>query len=537
MKRRLLTVLCLISILASMLTFSVSAEASGECGDNTTWLLNDSGVLMISGSGAIRDYIYEGADLWPNNKAPWRKYASKIKKVIVGAGITRIGDNAFCCLTNVTSVSIANTVTSIGQAAFCDMKALTQISIPDSVTEMEKSVFSGCKSLTTVKLPKNLKILPEGTFKECHALKSIDLPKGITEISYSTFKFTGLTSIVIPEGVVIIRDSAFQYCDKLKTVKLPSNLEQIGMQAFSDSGITSITLPASLQSIGRSFVWCHSLKSVRFEGNAPQMDSYAFDDVTATVYYPKDNATWTQSVRKNYEGNLTWVAYCSNGHTWGQWTIEKEATCAATGLKVRRCTQCDTYEEQSLPKAEHAYTDVVIEPTCLREGYTSHTCEGCGHSYADSKTPTGDHSFGAWEVIQEATCLEKGSRQRSCTICQTRTTEETDFADHDYLDEITPATCIQKGFTTHICKICGDHKIDTYTELTAHIYGPWTENAAPSWLKEGEQHRNCVVCAVEEREVLSKVPVPWGLILSCVAICIATSVVIIVVGRTKRQRT
>ena len=64
MKRRLLIGLCLICMLMNLLAFSVSAETSGDCGDNSTWSLSGGGVLTISGTGAIRDYIYEGANLW-----------------------------------------------------------------------------------------------------------------------------------------------------------------------------------------------------------------------------------------------------------------------------------------------------------------------------------------------------------------------------------------------------------------------------------------------------------------------------------------
>lgn len=535
MKRRLLIALCLLCMLMNLLVFSVSAETSGDCGDNATWSLSDDGVLTISGSGAIRDYIYEGANLWPNIKAPWRKDASKIKKVVISSGITRIGDNAFCCLPNVTSVSIANTVTSIGQAAFCDMKALTQITIPESVADIEKSAFKQCKSLKTVKLPGSMKILPEGMFEGCFALKSIDLPKGITEIQWSAFRGTGLTSIVIPEKVTSIKASAFENCIDLRTVKLPSGLKEIGMQVFSNSGITSIILPASIQSIGRAFVWCHSLKSVRFEGSAPQIDNYAFDDVTATVYYPKDNTTWTESVRKDYDGTLSWIAYCGNGHTWGPWKIERESTCAVSGLNVRRCTQCDMTEEESLAKTAHQYSSVVTPPTCKDDGFTTHTCIVCNASYIDNKTSAGLHAFGEWVIVEESNCLEKGKRQRDCIVCSLREEEEIEISGHAYRDEVTAPSCTKRGFSTHICTVCEHTVVDTYMEPTGHSYGEWMEIQSASWMAEGEQYRKCIDCAAEQTEIIPKLPINWWLVVGIVlvSIVIGAGVVAIVVAKRK----
>lgn len=35
---------------------------------------------------------------------------------------------------------------------------------------------------------------------------------------------------------------------------------------------------------------------------------------------------------------------------------------------------------------EHQYIEIVVEPTCVGQGYTSHYCEGCGNTYKDTYT-------------------------------------------------------------------------------------------------------------------------------------------------------
>ena len=65
---------------------------------NVTWSLENS-TLTISGSGAMKDYIYE--------TAPWHTYSSEeIKAVVIGKGVTNIGDNAFSGCVKLTAIYI-----------------------------------------------------------------------------------------------------------------------------------------------------------------------------------------------------------------------------------------------------------------------------------------------------------------------------------------------------------------------------------------------------------------------------------------------
>ncbi len=45
-------------------------------------------------------------------------------------------------------------------------------------------------------------------------------------------------------------------------------------------------------------------------------------------------------------------------------------------------------------ECNHSYVSVVTAPTCVKDGYTTHTCSLCGDNYTDSETPaTGEHSY------------------------------------------------------------------------------------------------------------------------------------------------
>lgn len=67
---------------------------------------------------------------------------------------------------------------------------------------------------------------------------------------------------------------------------------------------------------------------------------------------------------------------------YSEWTVVKPAMCAVTGLKVQVC-ECGKSRTESIPFS-HSYSSAVTEPTCTEQGYTTHTCAGCGDSYVDA---------------------------------------------------------------------------------------------------------------------------------------------------------
>ena len=160
---------------------------SGECGDNVTYTLDSDGLLKISGSGNMNDY-YIGSSPFYLNK--------DIKEIVIGDGVTSIGDCAFLGCSSLTSIEIPDGVTSIGMSVFDSCSSLTSIEIPVGVTSLKDFVFYGCSSLT-----------------------SIAIQAGVTSIGYSAFEScSSLTSIAILAGVTSIGESAFKDCIKLNTI-------------------------------------------------------------------------------------------------------------------------------------------------------------------------------------------------------------------------------------------------------------------------------------------------------------------------------
>ena len=184
-----ITGLVLVLLLALVLGVSAygaepAVVASGTCGangDNITWTLDDAGTLTISGTGEMKNYGFG------SSAAPWKSYETMLKSVVIGEGVTNIGDNAFIRCSGLASVTIGNSVTSIGEYAFYDCRALTNVTIPDSATSNGESAFGDCRSLTSVTIPDGVAEIRKGTFYWCIGLTSVTIPNSVASIGRTAF--------------------------------------------------------------------------------------------------------------------------------------------------------------------------------------------------------------------------------------------------------------------------------------------------------------------------------------------------------------
>ncbi len=212
----------------------LSTVASGTCGDNLTWVLDNEGTLTISGTGEMYDWTYI-----PSERAPWNNLAYNIFTVIIEDGVESIGKYAFY-RDDIEKVEIPDSVTKISSNAFWYCTSLTTITIPDSVKEMGSSVFYRCESLTSIKIPDGVTSIGETTFLGCTSLATVTIPDSVTSIGLLAFRdCESLTNIVIPEGVTIIKNQTFYGCSSLINITIPKSVTEIESLAFY--GCSSLT--------------------------------------------------------------------------------------------------------------------------------------------------------------------------------------------------------------------------------------------------------------------------------------------------------
>ena len=171
--------LLLITLLVSL---SAYAEKSGICGDNLEWKLTDEGVLTITGTGEMQD--------WNDYSSPWYENES-VKQVIIGDGVTTIGDWAFSYCRALTSITIPNSVTTIEDYAFSYCRALTSVIISNSVTTIGERTFANCYSLTSVTIPSSVTRIEDGAFSDCGNVKQIT-SEAVTPPYCSRYAFDGV---------------------------------------------------------------------------------------------------------------------------------------------------------------------------------------------------------------------------------------------------------------------------------------------------------------------------------------------------------
>ncbi len=289
MRKKLFTFL--LAIVASVGT--LFAESSGTCGENLTWTLSDEGVLTISGTGAMEDFIVYFGATGAESTTPWRDNLSAIKSSVIESGVTSIGEGAFWGCSSLTSVTIPNSVTSIGYRAFYDCSSLTSVTIPNSVTSIGGSAFANCSGLTSpvynahvfafmpesysgaYTIPDGIASIADYAFSGCSSLTSVTIPNSITSIGYRAFyDCSSLTSVAIPNSVTSIGGSAFANCSGLTSVTIGNSVTSIGYEAFRDcSSLTSVTIGNSVTSIGEwAFYNCSSLTAIEFPASLEYFD-------------------------------------------------------------------------------------------------------------------------------------------------------------------------------------------------------------------------------------------------------------------------
>ena len=292
MKKRLISLLLAFSMMLTFLpagavsAFAEESTLTYDCGENVTATLspNSDGeetgeetyTLTITGNGPMANY--DGYITSSNNScAPWCEKIQNITRLIVGDGVTTLGDDILYYSyydngsdyhsfhPNLREVKLPDGLTYIGARAFCDSPYLTEVKIPSTVTKIEQSAFSGCTGL-----------------------KEIELPPQLEEVGYSSFYgCSGLTEITIPSSVKIIRSGAFQNCTSLESVTLSEGIREIGTEAFMLTDLKSLNIPKSVKKLGRDIVYnCWHLPYITIE--APSQLEETFDGSNG-VFQPSCN--------------------------------------------------------------------------------------------------------------------------------------------------------------------------------------------------------------------------------------------------------
>lgn len=212
---------------AMAMSGSAFAESSGVCGDNLTWVLDDSGTLTISGTGKMT--ADHGDDSYD-----WNEKRNSIKKVIIEDGVTGLSNYAFEYCVNLESIEIPDSVTVIGLEAFGKCRSLSDIEIPDSVTVIGYDAFNDTPYYNNKEYWEN-GVLYIGS----HLIKAdetvtgtYEIKPGTTSVAIRAFEESTISNVKIPDGMKGIGACAFKNCGNLNDIMIPDSVTTIGEAAF-----------------------------------------------------------------------------------------------------------------------------------------------------------------------------------------------------------------------------------------------------------------------------------------------------------------
>ena len=294
-----------------------------------TWYLGEEELTTLvipEGITAIKDYAFYGAD---------------ITSLHIPDSVTSIGNYAFAYTYELTQVTGCNNVSSIGDSAFVYAE-MTELTF-NSIERIGANAFNNCNNVQKLTLGPGLTSVGDRAFSMTRAPMDLYISDlaAWCNIDFEYIPLTYYMSSVLSNPLWRTENL---YCngELVTDLVIPDGVTEIKNYAFAGyRSLTSVTVPETVTSIGKVvFFECANLDSVHFLGDAPAFQSDSFASSSFTAYYPAGNPTWTENVRQNYGGRVTWVGVCPDGHTVTEYVSNNDATVDADGTKTGTCSVC-----------------------------------------------------------------------------------------------------------------------------------------------------------------------------------------------------
>ena len=274
-------------------TTAPSQKIEGRCGDNAIYSYDEATrTLMISGTGAM----------WNGTKYSLLDLGN-VDKIVIGNGITVIGEDAFAKFNGVGSVEISDTVTTIKRNAFTDLKSIT---IPKTVRTVETDAFNNVGKVVVEGDMNNFQYGALGSEVQEVQLKgsaetlglalagvqyrdylSVTIAKDNNRVRIENgcivssdgktvyYHISDSKKVTIPDTAVTIKSAAF-YRQGIEEVKLGKNVKTIEPYAFAENPVSELTTNSKLKKIGRCAFKETNLKKVTLKSSVA-MSPKAFD--------------------------------------------------------------------------------------------------------------------------------------------------------------------------------------------------------------------------------------------------------------------
>ncbi len=215
----LLVISLFVGILPANASFA-AVVADGTFGEdnNLTWVLDNTGLLSISGKGKMQDkYVQD---------YPWYSYADQITAVRIQNGVQNVGTYMFEEYDNLETVEIGESVLVIGKYSFNFCDNLRSVTIPKSLRRVDEQAFFMCPLLSDVHIADaslwcGIEFMSDHANPLCNGADLLADGEIVTEVT-------------VPDFVTTLGNFQFYGCQSLEKIKLHADVTVIGTAAFGN---------------------------------------------------------------------------------------------------------------------------------------------------------------------------------------------------------------------------------------------------------------------------------------------------------------
>lgn len=362
-------------------------------------------------------------------------YCTALTDVHLGSSLQTIGNAAFSYCRALEDLTIPDNVIVIDDAAFLGCESLTKLDLGNGVQRLGVAAFEACRNLAEVILPVSLTSIGDTAFSACYGVEAIFYEGTLAQWEAVT-KPEGGHWMPRPDTPVYCLGQCRAYghawieatCTEVKYCPICGTAEgealghdyqeEVINPTCEESGYTKKTCSRCNDWFVVEGSWKNPVGHDWQYATCTQPDTCSFCGTTRgealghmeyTYDEPPTCTTPGGTVHACYRCDETYLTdeipalghtpgsgpncYASQicevckielqpalGHDWA------DASCEAP----KTCSRCGLTEGAALG---HNYQAEVTAPTCIEEGYTTHTCTRCGDSFETDRVPALGHSY------------------------------------------------------------------------------------------------------------------------------------------------
>lgn len=301
------------------------------------------------------------------------------------------------------TVDVADRDPGLGQGPYewdAYKDKIKEVRVAEGVTRIPVVAFANYPNLQKATMSSTVKQIMGGAFSGCANLTEAILNDGLEMVSVGAFSSSGLTSINLPSGVEWYSD-VFTYCKNLTgTLVVPADFTFSGNAMFYGTGVETVIFEEGFKEVPNQFLsGCENLKYV-YAPESLTVHQGTLDD--GTVYFDSPIPACTII---GYKGTFA-ERYVEH---W-----QKLDPDWAAGMNFH-----------AIDGDEHAYGAwTIIEPaSCESAGLQKRTCEICGAEETKAVAEAAGHAWDEGTVTKEATETAEGVKEFHCIRCGATKTE------------------------------------------------------------------------------------------------------------------